>query len=321
METAPFFADVADAPDGARAVWSKTADGVRLRTVAWQGGIRGTVFIFPGRTEYAEKYGRVVRKLVERDYSVLVIDWRGQGLSDRYSKAPRLGHVDDFRNYQFDVNAALEVAAELGLPRPYYMIAHSMGGCIGMRTLLEREDFSAAVMSAPMWRLHMHAVTRELTGRFTGLADRLGFGGRRTPGTNALPTQLAVNFDGNGLTSDREMFAWAAGQISKYPDLSIGGPSIRWTYAALAEMADISRAALPQLPMLVYVGDGEQIVSSRMIQTQVAKMPLGRLVNVEKARHEIFLESADIQSMVWNQIDTFVDGVEGHALVQKTQVS
>ena len=35
------------------------SDGVRLRAVAWRGGGQGTAVIFPGRTEFAEKYGRV----------------------------------------------------------------------------------------------------------------------------------------------------------------------------------------------------------------------------------------------------------------------
>ena len=81
-EAAPFHADVADAPEGARAFWLTAADGVRLRAVVWAGGARGTAVIFPGRTEFAEKYGRVAGRAGRRAASsVAVIDWRGQGLS------------------------------------------------------------------------------------------------------------------------------------------------------------------------------------------------------------------------------------------------
>ena len=61
---APFHADVAEAPEGAEAYWIVAADGTRLRAVAWRGGTAGTAVIFPGRTEFAEKYGRVVRRLL-----------------------------------------------------------------------------------------------------------------------------------------------------------------------------------------------------------------------------------------------------------------
>ena len=49
-----------------------------------------------------------------------------------------------------------------------------MGGCIGLRTLLERADFCGAVFSAPMWHLQMKAATRELTAKMTQLANLVG---------------------------------------------------------------------------------------------------------------------------------------------------
>ena len=64
---------------------------MRIRAVLWNGGSRGTVVIFPGRTEFAEKYGRVVSRLVAEGLSVLVVDWRGQGLSHRYPANPEAG--------------------------------------------------------------------------------------------------------------------------------------------------------------------------------------------------------------------------------------
>jgi lysophospholipase len=70
----PFHADVANAPPGAEAHWLTTTDGVRLRAVTWPAGDRGTAVILPGRTEFAEKYGRVAGRLVDRGFSVAVID-------------------------------------------------------------------------------------------------------------------------------------------------------------------------------------------------------------------------------------------------------
>ena len=106
-EPAPFHADVADAPEGGRAFWLNTLDGLRLRAAVWDGGALGTAVVLPGRTEYIEKYGRVVRRLTERGLSVAVLDFRGQGLSTRNATAPHLGHVEDFRHYQHDVAALL----------------------------------------------------------------------------------------------------------------------------------------------------------------------------------------------------------------------
>ena len=120
-----------------------------------------------------------------------------------------------------------------------------MGGCIGLRTLLERADFGGAIFSAPMWHLQMKAATRELTAKMTRLANVVGLGARLMPGTRPEPTALAVAFEGNALTSDPEVFAWCVDQVTAHPELALGGPSMQWTYAALEEMARLYVAPLP----------------------------------------------------------------------------
>jgi lysophospholipase len=306
---APFFAEVAGAPEGAQAHFLTASDGARLRAVAWTGGERGTAFVFPGRTEYAEKYGRVAGELVARGLAVTIIDWRGQGLSDRHPANPLLGYVEDFRDYQRDVAALMALDERLELPGPRYLFAHSMGGCIGLRTLLERADFCGAVLSAPMWHLQMRSATREFTSRVTQFAQLVGLGGRLMPGSHPQPTALAVAFEGNALTSDPERFAAMARQVTAHPELALGGPSIQWTYAALEEMARLYVAPLPTIPVLVFLGSQEAVVSTSVIRSQVARMARGALVDCPGARHEIFMERPEILAAVWARIDAFLDAV------------
>lgn len=305
-EPAPFFAEVADAPGGARAFWMTAADGTRLRAAVWSGGEAGTAIVLPGRTEFVEKYGRVAARLVARGLSVAVIDWRGQGLSQRNPHTPQLGHVDDFRHYQDDVRALLAHPEVTALPGPRHMLAHSMGACIGLRTLLEGSGFATAIFSAPMWHLQMRAATRELTAKMTRLASAIGLGLRLTPGASPRPTALSVEFETNALTSDPEHFAWCVRQITAHPELSLGGPSVQWTRAALEEMARLYVAPLPSLPVLVFLGGEERVVSASVVRSQVRAMRAGRLVEIEGARHEIFMERPEIQAVVWNEIDAFL---------------
>lgn len=306
---APFHDDVADAPPGARARWLRASDGVRLRVVIWEGGLRGTAIVFPGRTEFAEKYGRVIARLVARGLSVAVIDWRGQGLSDRLGSNPTLGHVEDFREYQRDVASLLAHPAIAELPEPRHLIAHSMGGTIALRTLLEGAHFDSAVLSAPMWHLQMKAATRELTAKMTRIANSIGFGHRLMPGTNARPTPLAIDFEGNPLTSDRETYEWCVRQVTAHPELALGGPSVQWTRAALEEMARLFVAPLPSLPVLVFLGSEESVVSASIIRTQVRQMTQGTLVTLDGARHEILMERPEILDTVWARIDGFLASV------------
>lgn len=303
---APFFAEVAEAPEGARPFWVHTEDGKRIRTVHWESGCRGTAFLFAGRSEYVEKYGRLAARLVERGFSVVGFDWRGQGLSTRSSPDPTIGHVEDFAHYQHDWRAVRSAALAAALPQPFVMVAHSMGGCIGLRTLIEGDDFSAALMSAPMWNLHLKAATRQLTTSLGQLARLVGFGGRRLPGALRQPSALALSYEGNVLTSCPQTFAWWGAQLRAHPELGLAGPSVQWTYAAIVEMARLYAAPLPRIPVLTFLGTGEEVVSGEAIRLQVRKMPAGELVTLEGARHEIWMERPDLLAQVWSAADDFL---------------
>jgi len=129
METAPFFEDIAFGPAGGAAHWLTTDDGARIRVGHWPfADAKGTVLMFPGRTEYIEKYGDAAREMQAHGYASVAIDWRGQGIADRFLPERRLGHVGTFADYQKDVRAVMDHVRALGLPEPYYLVAHSMGG-------------------------------------------------------------------------------------------------------------------------------------------------------------------------------------------------
>jgi lysophospholipase len=59
MSAAPLFDDIAEGPAGGSALWCEAHDGLRIRIALWRAKAeKGTIFVFPGRTEYIEKYGR-----------------------------------------------------------------------------------------------------------------------------------------------------------------------------------------------------------------------------------------------------------------------
>ena len=303
---APFHADVAAAPDGAEGWWLTAADGTRLRAVVWRRGARGTAVIFPGRTEYAEKYGPVVAALGERGFAVAVIDWRGQGLSDRHPRNAMLGHVHDFGDYQQDVAALMDLVSALALPAPLCLVAHSMGGCIATRTLIERRDFQSAILSAPMWGLHLGAATRGVAVTLAAVAGRVGLGERRMPGTAGRRSPSGPPFAGNVLTSDPELFAWGVAQVARHPELALGPPSIRWTHAAFQETARLAAKPMPELPMLVLLGTREIVVSPPAIRAWAGRMPACEVMELDGGRHEVFMERPEIRDAVWRRIDAFL---------------
>jgi lysophospholipase len=297
---APFHAALADGPPGATCVWLQ-ADTARIRVVWWKAGDKGTVLLLPGRTECVEKYGRAAGDLVARGYSVITIDWRGQGLADRALPDRREGHVGDFSEYQQDIDALLAEADRAGLPQPYFMIAHSMGGCIGLRALVRGLPVKAAVFSAPMWGIAMAAWLRPLASVVSALAAPLGLVNRYAPSTSAETYLLQAPFQDNVLTTDRAMWDYMRRQVEEVPDLALGGPSIGWLKAALHECAALAVLPAPRVPAICALGTAEKVVDVPPVHLRMAGWPDGQLDLYPGAEHEIMMEGPAVRQRFFDR--------------------
>ncbi|OYW60058.1 MAG: lysophospholipase [Rhodobacterales bacterium 32-66-7] len=286
---APFHETLAESPAGVQSRWV-TAGKTRLRVAFWRRGTNGTVFLLPGRTEAIEKYGRAIGDLVTRGWSVISIDWRGQGLSDRALPDRMAGHVGDFAEYQEDIDAMLAEAGRARLPEPWVMLAHSMGGCIGLRALMRGVPFKAAAFSSPMWGISMTSWQRGLAQVVTSLASTFGLGTRYAPTTGPQSYLCQVPFEGNVLTSDREMWGYMRAQVVAEPELGLGGPSLAWLGAALRECGALSGLAAPQTPTICALGTMEKVVDVPSIHLRMAAWSNGELDLYPGAEHEILME-------------------------------
>lgn len=289
-EAAPLYADVARGPAGGRAVWLRAADGTRLRLGHWPaaGAARGTVLIFPGQAEHVEKYGPAAAVLTAAGFDALAIDWRGQGLSDR--PVADLGHVGDFAEFQQDVAAILGFVTAAGLPQPLFLLAHSMGGCIGLRSLLAGLPVTRAVFSAPMWGLHLPPGLTMLAAPVAGLACRMGAALALAPTTTRQSYVRVTDFPGNRLTRDAETYGWLQSQLNAHPDLALGGPTLGWLAAAFREMAALAALPSPALPCRIALGRAERVVSSTAIRARAARWPGAVLDLYDSAEHEVMME-------------------------------
>lgn len=291
MSEAPFFAAIADGPAGGHARWLHAADGVRIRVGVWpKAGAKGTVFLLPGRTEYVEKYGRAAEDLARRGYATLTIDWRGQGLADRAKDDPLVGHVGDFAEYQRDIDAALAFARHENLPQPWFLLAHSMGGCIGLRALTRAHPFKAAAFSAPMWGILISGWMRPMAVALATASRWLNFDDRYVPGTKEVTYVLSCPFVGNTLTTDPEMWDYMRQQALAHPELTLAGPSLGWLQAALTECHALSRIASPDLAVVTALGLQERIVDVGPVHARMALWPKGKLSLYPGSEHEVIME-------------------------------
>lgn len=307
---APFHQDIARSPGGGTAYWLGAEDGVRLRIGLWQpeGRPAGTVLMFPGRTEYIEKYGDAAREFVRRGYVFVAIDWRGQGLADRLLDDVRMGHVVHFRDYQMDVAAMLDAAARLDLPGPMHLLGHSMGGAIGLRAAIEGAPVVSCAFTGPMWGIHFSTVLKPLSRVTAYWGPRFGLGHRNPPTTKMESYVQSQPFEGNMLTRDSGMYQMMRDQLEAVPALALGAPSIIWLREALGECRWLAKKPAPDLPCLTFMGGHEQIVDREAIRTRMAGWPRGRLIEIPDGEHEVLMEAPEVRGPVYARIAALFAG-------------
>ncbi|MDO5614137.1 MAG: alpha/beta hydrolase [Paracoccus sp. (in: a-proteobacteria)] len=298
IEAAPFHQLPGETLPPAQAFWVRADDGIRLRLAVWnQTATAGTVLLFPGRTEYIEKYAPVAAELSARGYATLAIDWRGQGMADRLLPNSRAGHVGAFADYQRDVVEMILAATDLQLPRPWHLLAHSMGGCIGLAALMNDLPVASAVFSAPMWGINLGQIPRGMALGIAYMAGRLGRGSQAAPGSGAAAGcyVLDESFSANLLTTDTGEWCRLLQEASAWPDLTLGGASFDWVAGALNECSRLAALPSPQLPVLVSLGGAEKIVSASAIRDRCARWTGAQLLETPGARHEIMIEAAPLR--------------------------
>ncbi|WP_245752565.1 alpha/beta fold hydrolase [Poseidonocella pacifica] len=267
----------------------------------------GTVLLFTGRTEYIEKYGPLARDLAGRGFAMATCDWRGQGLSDRALDEKRTGHVMRFSDYQIDADALLKAAQDAGLPEPYFLIGHSMGGCIGLRSLVAGYPVSAVAFSAPMWGIGMAGYLRPFAWTLSFLSRFVNRSHVFAPGTTGTPYPEAAPFEDNQLTTDAEQYAWMKNQTEMHPELALGGPSLNWLYEGMLETRALARLPSPDVPCLTLLGGNERIVDTDRIHERMQIWPDGALEIVPGGEHEVLMERPPLRERAIERITGFFD--------------
>jgi len=299
-------------PEGAVTGALKTRDGVELRFARWPPppGRKGTVCLFPGRAEFIEKYFETVRDLRTRGFAVAVLDWRGQGGSERALRNRRKGYVRNFSQYQIDLETFVHEVVLPDCPPPVFALAHSMGATILLRAAhAGHRWFDRMVLLAPL--IALPGMRKMRATRMTVRTLRLmGLGSVYVPGGDASVLQQRP-FVGNLLTSDPVRYARNVAVLEAEPSLATGWPTVAWTDAAFRVMAELSLPTYPgriRQPLLIIAAGLDAIVSTPAIDEFSVRLRAGSHLIVPGARHELLMEQDRFRGQVLAAFDAFVPG-------------
>ncbi|MFS8035591.1 alpha/beta fold hydrolase [Xanthobacter sp. AM11] len=299
-------------PEGCVAGEIVAADGVRLRFARWMpdGPRKGTVAVLGGRAEFIEKYFEVVRELRSRGFAVAMLDWRGQGGSQRLLSNTLKGHVPRFSDYLLDLEIFAREVLLPDCPPPHFALGHSMGGTILLQSVLDGQRwFDRMVLSAPMLGLDSVPAQGLVRPLATALAH-LGFARAFVPGGRGR-AMSRMRFAGNPLTSDRARFERTLELVRAHPALDLGAPTIGWLSAAFAAMAELTHPdtiSRIRQPLLIIAAGGERLVSNKAIEHFSARLIAGAHVVVPASRHELLMERNLFRAQFWAAFDAFIPG-------------
>ncbi|MGB1077207.1 MAG: alpha/beta fold hydrolase, partial [Bdellovibrionales bacterium] len=279
-------------------------------------GAKALICINVGLSEFCEKYFEVINDLISKEYAVSIHDWMGQGMSDRYLANPHKRHIG---TYQDDVDDYFNLMDNHIIPRarehygkdlPRFMLGHSMGGHIGLHSLLRRPDIvKGAFFSAPLTRVRAIArfpniVAIPLLKTLNTYYHRQYIpGGKnwapRTPYGKTIYTHDPVR--------DEVFDLWCQDN----PALKIGAPTIGWVHETslsckALKSADTSKL---KLPLHAVLGGKDLLVDNRSTINFLEKIPSASFTKEKNAYHELMMETDDIRNRFFDAFDQFVAGI------------
>lgn len=292
-------------PEGAQAIEFAAPDGAKLRGAFFPAeNARGTVVLVTGWSEFIEKYFETVDDLRARRLNVAMMDWRGQGLSDRASaeQSKWNGYFETLRD---DLRYFTETHVKSRFLGPYILMTHSMGGMPGLMLLSAGYPaFECAVLCAPMTRLFPEPQNR-ITRIAAWLASIIGFAGKQV----IQNKDHADVFEGNIFTSDERRHARFRDLRLAANEATNDAPTYGWVRAAMEASAAVhAPGALEGLetPVLIVSAGEEKQIDGSDHENIAAANPNIKHETIPGALHEIMMERDDLRAAYFKAFDGFV---------------
>lgn len=268
----------------------------------------GTVLIVHGFTENICKYSELIYSLVHHDYSVVAYDQRGHGRSGRAEGLPHpsVTHVDRFEDYVEDLEMICDAVLR-SCPKPWKILAHSMGGAVTALYLEKHHDvFSSAVLCSPMISPNLGGIPAFVVKPFCFAACLFGRGKQypffRKPyaGPEAFETSCAT---------DPERFAWYDAVKAARVEFQNSVPSYGWIKESVAVTGKILAPGAPEsisCPVLLSAADMDTAVMPEPQKAFISRVPEGKYLFVKGTRHEIFRSRNAELFPWWEEVINFL---------------
>jgi lysophospholipase len=259
---------------------------------------KGTVVILPGLSEFSEKYIETAQFFNAHHYDIYIIDWAYQGRSTRRADNPQKRHSDGYETDISDLTFLINNIIPTN--KPLYMLAHSMGGHIGLRYLAtQNHKVKAASFSAPMLGIKgvryfpagLSALFKPIENFYIPTGKDWHESSRKSDGTDIFTSDPI---------RDQVHNKWKLSNS----ELQVGYPTFKWIRESLNSILFMKQKENLQeikIPTLIATAGKEALVDNKAIQSAAPIMLQTKLMHFKNAKHEILMEIDDIRDQFLNE--------------------
>lgn len=264
----------------------------------------GHVVICHGFCEYAQKFEEMIYYLVKSGFSVYIVDHRGHGYSDRQAADSEMVYVESYEEYVDDLH---EFVKQLVPENNRYLIAHSMGGAIGIRYLEKYpEDFSKAVLSSPMCGMKTGKYSNSFALMFASL--RCKTGGKESYANGQHGFGEATFDTCSCLDKARYMYQYNK-RVDNTNYRTYGG-SFAWVRASLkATKTLMKKSNIKKIttPILMFQAGLDHLVKLEDQDEFLERCKTAKMIKVKDAKHEIFNCHENHRKLFYKEVISFLE--------------
>lgn len=276
-----------------------------------KGESKGTVILTTGYADFMESYFETIHDFLDRGFSVWMMDWQGQGGSERYYDDPRVPSPNAPINNVRDLHDFRHKIVKAPADKPVFLASHSMGGQMSLHYIKDNPgDFDGALLATPFVDIQkMPPLKGALSRAFMKAACTLGMGHKRMSRKNNIVRRIK---------SEREILKKKEPvrmRLHKHfadqnPSLKLGDPTFLWIRNMTARTDDLrSKKTLKSIktPTLFAICEKDLLVNNKAIERASHIMPNAEHVVIKDGYHGLWTERQEIRDEWWSHVDRFLD--------------
>lgn len=271
------------------------------------------IIFLQGRSSFIENYVIPITNLINQGHNVWMMDWRGQGGSERATKHPQKNHVYDFNLLLNDLSEFITICKKHGADN-LILYGTSLGAHIGFRYLQEIKDHHVkkAIFLAPLFDIKLGILHKLIAKPIIGLISKFKLE-QTVFGELYVPGYGNQKLNAKSKNSRRHEEYHETCQKNKH--LLTGGPTLAWAKAMFESINKLKTKPLElNLPIAIYLGGKDNIVDNEFSKTifkaqnKENKTIKSCLKTFPKASHNILLDFGEASlDKFWQEVQIFIN--------------